>query len=248
MKTIVFISCLLLGLVCGDSTTDSTKPATATDSTKPATTTDSTKPATHEQTTQLVTTTLSPANISDATVNTYKYNTTDNTTCLIVTLQAYFNQSGRITNVSNDAVAIHSLSSCGSMTVKFGNNYAFTLTFQNNSKMYWLQQVEANIGSGDDNATGLSVGNSTLKASYKCDTGFTVTLSHNVTMVATNVQFQAFEVPSNKYDTAQICTADIGNNIIIPIAIGCALVGLIVIVLIAYMIGRRQVKHRYEAM
>ena len=47
---------------------------------------------------------------------------------------------------------------------------------------------------------------------------------------------------------AQICTNDIGNNVIIPIAVGCALIGLIIIVLIAYMIGRKRVKHRYEAM
>ena len=55
----------------------------------------------------------------------------------------------------------------------------------------------------------LSVGNSTLKASYKCDSGFTETFSGNVTMVATNVQFQAFEVKNNKYGTGKIYSSSV---------------------------------------
>ena len=37
-----------------------------------------------------------------------------------------------------------------------------------------------------------------------------------------------------------------GNNDIVPIAVGCALAGLVLIVLIAYIIGRRKSHRGYE--
>jgi len=37
------------------------------------------------------------------------------------------------------------------------------------------------------------------------------------------------------------------TNMVIPIAVGCALGGLIIIVLVAYLIGRRRVKQTYQA-
>jgi len=37
-----------------------------------------------------------------------------------------------------------------------------------------------------------------------------------------------------------------GNNDIVPIAVGCALAGLVLIVLIAYVIGRRKSHSGYE--
>ena len=48
---------------------------------------------------------------------------------------------------------------------------------------------------------------------------------------------------------AQSCPGDRGsgpNNSIVPIAVGCALAGLIVIVLIAYLIGRRKSNKGYQ--
>ena len=47
--------------------------------------------------------------------------------------------------------------------------------------------------------------------------------------------------------TAQVCAADQTTSNIVPIAVGAALAGLVVIVLIAYLIGRRKNKKGYES-
>lgn len=43
------------------------------------------------------------------------------------------------------------------------------------------------------------------------------------------------------------CPADTETNSIVPIAVGAALAGLVVIVLIAYLIGRRKRRSGYES-
>ena len=43
------------------------------------------------------------------------------------------------------------------------------------------------------------------------------------------------------------CSADEKTNSIVPIAVGAALAGLVVIVLIAYLIGRRRNRKGYES-
>ena len=51
------------------------------------------------------------------------------------------------------------------------------------------------------------------------------------------------------FDLAKSCPngSDSGSgNSIVPIAVGCALAGLIVIVLIAYLIGRRKSNKGYQ--
>ena len=53
-------------------------------------------------------------------------------------------QSGDIVNVTDDAETDENASSCSEMAIKFGNNQ-FTLTFRNNSRMYWLHQVGSYI-------------------------------------------------------------------------------------------------------
>lgn len=54
------------------------------------------------------------------------------------------------------------------------------------------------------------------------------------------VQWQAFHDRANEgYDLAKDCDA-IDTPDIVPIAVGCALAGLVVIVLLGYLVGRRR--------
>ena len=46
---------------------------------------------------------------------------------------------------------------------------------------------------------------------------------------------------------ANPCPEDVAISNIVPIAVGAALAGLVVIVLIAYLIGRRRTKRGYES-
>jgi lysosomal-associated membrane protein 1/2 len=59
------------------------------------------------------------------------------------------------------------------------------------------------------------------------------------TFVDMKVQPFALEVkPEGSYGDPTDCAADNDVNNIVPIAVGCALAGLVIIVLIAYLIGR----------
>lgn len=51
---------------------------------------------------------------------------------------------------------------------------------------------------------------------------------------------------SNLFFSAVHCTADNISDVV-PIAVGCALAGLVVIVLIAYLVGRRRRSGAYQS-
>lgn len=80
--------------------------------------------------------------------------------------------------------------------------------------------------------------------SYKCYAETDVTLSDNVVLEITKYQAQPFLDPKNKdFDTATECSADTtGTSKLVPIIVGASLAALVIMVLVAYIIGRR--KHR----
>lgn len=50
------------------------------------------------------------------------------------------------------------------------------------------------------------------------------------------------------FPLGQVCLADTMSDITIPLAVGCAMAGLVIVILIAYCFGRRRVGLSYEAM
>jgi len=80
--------------------------------------------------------------------------------------------------------------------------------------------------------------------SYMCSAAIDVTLG-NVTMEISKIRIQAFGNENNKdFGTAEECEADDIVNDIVPIAVGIALLSLVVIVLIAYLVGRRRSRQK----
>lgn len=80
--------------------------------------------------------------------------------------------------------------------------------------------------------------------SYKCFAETDINLSNTVKMVITNYQAQPFlSEKSTGFDIAVECSADTtGTSKLVPIIVGSALAILVIMVLVAYIIGRR--KHR----
>jgi len=82
--------------------------------------------------------------------------------------------------------------------------------------------------------------------SYKCTALTQIQLNSDVTVDLSNYQAEAFMDETKKgkdFDIATSCPADItGQSKIVPIIVGSCLAALVVLVLIAYIIGRR--KHR----
>ncbi|XP_062606827.1 lysosome-associated membrane glycoprotein 2-like [Saccostrea cucullata] len=84
--------------------------------------------------------------------------------------------------------------------------------------------------------------------SYMCSKDTTFTLNQNgLSMVTKDLQFQAFRTTNTTdFDAATECAGDEDTNSIVPIAVGAALAGLVIIVLIAYLIGRKRSRSGYE--
>jgi len=84
---------------------------------------------------------------------------------------------------------------------------------------------------------------SNIDKSYKCDAADKLKLNEQVTMTWKDVQVQAF-MTANGFSAAEECATDDKTDDIVPIVVGCALAGLVIIVLIAYMVGRRRSRQK----
>jgi len=74
--------------------------------------------------------------------------------------------------------------------------------------------------------------------------------TYNATLTFSEMKVQAFRTKNDtSFGKAKVCAADetVENNIV-PIAVGCALAALVVIVVIAYLISRKKMRSEYQAM
>lgn len=193
-----------------------------------------------------------------------KYNVTgDNGTCLLASMAlqlnvTYLNRDNttvtRAFNVNpNDTVS----GSCGVQLVTLrveSKNSALELQFGMNtsSSRFFLKGVQLNISLPDAKDPILRTSNNSLKAlqatmgnSYKCNTEEHIFVSKVLSLNVFSVQVQAFKVDSDRFGSVEECVQD-GNNMLIPIAVGGALAGLVLIVLIAYLIGRKRSHAGYQ--
>ncbi|NXO23366.1 LAMP1 protein, partial [Cisticola juncidis] len=85
-----------------------------------------------------------------------------------------------------------------------------------------------------------SVGNS-----YKCSSEENLQVTDQALVNVFNVQIQIFKIDGDKFGPVEECQLD-ENNMLIPIIVGAALAGLVLIVLIAYLIGRKRSHAGYQ--
>ncbi|XP_064394724.1 lysosome-associated membrane glycoprotein 1-like [Halichondria panicea] len=102
-------------------------------------------------------------------------------------------------------------------------------------------------------------GSVNLNQSFGCDVNRTfsnfvaITPDLHVSLFMMDLQVQAFDftnATSGVFDSAVFCVEQNTGNKIVPIAVGAALAGLVIVVLIAYLIGRlrNRKKSSYEAL
>lgn len=98
-------------------------------------------------------------------------------------------------------------------------------------------------------------GTDTIKASeegsYKCADEISFAIDDGFVMKTYNLQYAAFQTNISSFSDADLsqCSDDFDTDLYIPIAVGSALAALIMIVLIAYIIGRRcEAKEEYNSM
>ncbi|XP_007530426.2 lysosome-associated membrane glycoprotein 2 isoform X3 [Erinaceus europaeus] len=127
----------------------------------------------------------------------------------------------------------------------------FVFALKNDNRFY-LKEVNAsmNLANGSVFSTAnnnLSYWDAPIGSSYMCNKEQTVQVSETFHINTFSLRVQPFNVAGGKYSTAQECSLD-DDTILIPIIVGAGLSGLIIVIVIAYLIGRRKSYAGYQTL
>ncbi|XP_051825206.1 lysosome-associated membrane glycoprotein 2 isoform X1 [Antechinus flavipes] len=86
-----------------------------------------------------------------------------------------------------------------------------------------------------------------LGSSYMCKKEDVIVVSDSFQINTFDLRVQPFNVEEGKYATAQECSLD-DDSILIPVVVGAGLAGLILIIVVAYIIGRRKSYAGYQTL
>uniref|UniRef100_A0A8D2AT19 Lysosome-associated membrane glycoprotein 1 n=1 Tax=Sciurus vulgaris TaxID=55149 RepID=A0A8D2AT19_SCIVU len=195
-----------------------------------------------------------------------KYNVSgDNGTCLLASMGLQLN----ITYTRRDNKTVTSVLNINpNETTASGNCSAFLVTLELQSKRgmvlvlrfgmnasssrFFLQGIQLNATFPDAKEPTFGATNTSLRAlqatighSYRCNTEEHIHVTQAFSLNVFSVWVQAFKVEGDRFGSVEECLLD-GNNMLIPIAVGGALAGLVLIVLIAYLIGRKRSHAGYQ--
>ncbi|KAM3624900.1 uncharacterized protein V6R79_003705 [Siganus canaliculatus] len=127
----------------------------------------------------------------------------------------------------------------------------FTFTLNSTTRKYHLSAVSL-FANWSDMTAPLSVGNSsldylrsTLGRSYMCSAEQVLAVMPTFSLNTFRLQVQPFAVTTNQFATAEECQMD-QDQMLIPIIVGASLASLVLIVLIAYLIGRKRSHAGYQ--
>ncbi|GFQ74867.1 lysosome-associated membrane glycoprotein 1 [Trichonephila clavata] len=240
------------------STTSTTEPPATTSTTEPPTTTSSTATPLTSTTTPVPSTTVVPPTSTKApeppVPDVGSWNVTEgDLTCIRADLRIRFRieVQGRTDyivlspnatstgncNATNDTQELKLTDSEYTLLMVFGKDS--TNAFCKNITFSYTLPESSGMEYNDTHLYPVKLGNS-----YMCSSTESVSLK-NVTMEVFHIRIQAFGTPGNKgFGTAEDCEADNKVNDIVPIAVGIALLVLVIIVLVAYFIGRRRSRQK----
>ncbi|XP_029626509.1 lysosome-associated membrane glycoprotein 2 isoform X3 [Salmo trutta] len=127
-----------------------------------------------------------------------------------------------------------------------------TFTFSNDGKKFHLHALNVTVkpATGDPVVavnTNMSIWAAAVGSSYMCNKEQTLNVTDTLTLYTFELRVQPFEVNKGEFATAHECSLD-DTSILIPIIVGAALAGLILIVVIAYVIGRRKTYVGYQTL
>ncbi|KAM4585939.1 lysosome-associated membrane glycoprotein 2 isoform 3-T3 [Fundulus diaphanus] len=213
------------------------------------------EPTTNASTTVVPPTTPAPTLPTPATGNYSIKSDVNGTACLLANfgLRIGFKQNEKYQEVNFEPPSEAS-GTCGvnrSELVLVSNDITVKLTFTNDTKKFRLQAVNVNISTSSgvfvqSNNT-LSLWEATVGSSYMCNKEQNFTITPLLSFYTFSLHVQPFDVKNGLYSTAHECSLD-DSSILIPIIVGAALAGLILIVVIAYVIGRRRTHVGYQTL
>ncbi|XP_008418859.1 lysosome-associated membrane glycoprotein 2 isoform X3 [Poecilia reticulata] len=179
----------------------------------------------------------------------------NSTACLLANfgLRIGFTQNKKYQEVNFDPPTEVS-GSCGadnSELILVSNNIAVSLSFYNDTNKFRLHAVNVTINSSSgvfaQSGANLSLWEAAVGSSYMCNKEQNFTITSLLSFYTFSLHVQPFAVKNGIYSTAHECSLD-DSSILIPIIVGAALAGLILIVVIAYVIGRRKTHVGYQTL
>ncbi|XP_070768882.1 lysosome-associated membrane glycoprotein 2 isoform X2 [Enoplosus armatus] len=181
----------------------------------------------------------------------------NSTACLLATfgLRVGFKQAEKYQEMNLEPNGTTVSGSCGvnsSELVLVSNSMTIMFTFVNDTKKFRLHalNVTGKTSSGavfSEANTNLSLWDAAVGSSYMCNKEQNYTITSLLTLYTFDLQVQPFAVKKGVFSTAHECSMD-DTSILIPIIVGAALAGLILIVVIAYVIGRRKTYVGYQTL
>ncbi|XP_073419633.1 lysosome-associated membrane glycoprotein 1 [Dendrobates tinctorius] len=131
-------------------------------------------------------------------------------------------------------------------------NILFDFVLNATEGKFYLGHVHVNttVAEAKESTFSIDSGNvtflkTTTHKSYKCNEKQTLQITANLSIYTYDLQVQPFDVDGDKFGPAVECAAD-QNGMLVPIIVGAALAGLVLIVLIAYLIGRKRSHAGYQ--
>lgn len=218
-------------------------------------------------TTASTTTTAAPAPTPPGTPErgNYSISNGNGTVCLLAQMGlqlnfSYFSVSQNKTiqeiinltpNLTSSSGSCEASSATLVLTQEQATRLSFTFTLNSTTNKYHLSGMNLRANWSDMTAP-FSVGNtsldylrSTLGRSYMCNAEQTLVVAQTFSLNTFRLQVQPFGVTTNQFATAEECQMD-QDQMLIPIIVGAALAGLVLIVLIAYLIGRKRSHAGYQ--
>uniref|UniRef100_G1QER0 Lysosome-associated membrane glycoprotein 1 n=1 Tax=Myotis lucifugus TaxID=59463 RepID=G1QER0_MYOLU len=198
----------------------------------------------------------------------HKYNVSGtNGTCLLASLGqlnvTYKKKEDktvtRVFNINTDNTKVGGSCTIQLMTLELQSETSTFLVFQFGMNcvgvFFFFQEIQLNMTLPDTKDPTFKATNSLLRAlqatignSYKCNAKEHIWVTEAFSVNIFKVWVQAFQVEGGKFGSVEECQLD-ENNMPIPITVGGALVGLVLIVLIVlitYLIGRKRSHAGYQ--
>ncbi|XP_029389888.1 lysosome-associated membrane glycoprotein 2 isoform X2 [Mus pahari] len=206
------------------------------------------------------TTTLTPTSTPTPTPTVGNYSIRNgNTTCLLATMGLQLNITEEkvpfIFNINPSTTNF--TGSCQPQTaqLRLNNSQIKYLDFifaVKDEKRFYLKEVNVNMYLANGSAFNISNNNlsfwdAPLGSSYMCNKEQVLSVSRTFQINTFNLKVQPFNVTKGEYSTAQECSLD-DDTILIPIIVGAGLSGLIIVIVIAYLIGRRKTYAGYQTL
>ena len=209
-------------------------------------------------TTLTPTSTPTPTPTPTPTVGNYSIRN-GNTTCLLATMGLQLNITEEkvpfIFNINPATTNFTGSCQPQSAQLRLNNSQIKYLDFifaVKNEKRFYLKEVNvymylANGSAFNISNKNLSFWDAPLGSSYMCNKEQVLSVSRAFQINTFNLKVQPFNVTKGQYSTAQECSLD-DDTILIPIIVGAGLSGLIIVIVIAYLIGRRKTYAGYQTL